>query len=80
MKGMLTSPVTMLMWSFPREDVSRKIRAQQLALALRDEVVDLENAGIKIVQIDEAAFPRRPAVAACAMAGISGLSRSGGSV
>lgn len=56
MKGMLTGPVTMLMWSFPREDVSRKIQAQQLALALRDEVVDLEQAGIKIVQIDEAAF------------------------
>lgn len=56
MKGMLTGPVTMLMWSFPREDVSRKVQAQQLALALRDEVVDLENAGIKIVQIDEAAF------------------------
>ncbi|VVO41315.1 5-methyltetrahydropteroyltriglutamate--homocysteine S-methyltransferase [Pseudomonas fluorescens] len=55
-KGMLTGPVTMLMWSFPREDVSRKIQAQQLALALRDEVVDLEQAGIKIVQIDEAAF------------------------
>src|SRR5690606_24067238 len=55
MKGMLTGPVTMLMWSFPREDVSRKIQAQQLALALRDEVVDLENAGIKIVHIDAAA-------------------------
>jgi 5-methyltetrahydropteroyltriglutamate--homocysteine methyltransferase len=56
MKGMLTGPVTMLMWSFPREDVSRKVQAQQLALAIRDEVLDLENAGIKIVQIDEAAF------------------------
>ncbi|MGF0238950.1 5-methyltetrahydropteroyltriglutamate--homocysteine S-methyltransferase [Rhodococcus sp. IEGM1300] len=56
MKGMLTGPVTMLMWSFPREDVSRKVQAQQLALALRDEVVDLETAGIQIVQIDEAAF------------------------
>jgi 5-methyltetrahydropteroyltriglutamate--homocysteine methyltransferase len=56
MKGMLTGPVTMLMWSFPREDVSRKVQAQQLALALRDEVVDMEAAGIKIVQIDEAAF------------------------
>ena len=56
MKGMLTGPVTMLMWSFPREDVSRKVQAQQLALAIRDEVVDLEQAGIKIVQIDEAAF------------------------
>lgn len=56
MKGMLTGPVTMLMWSFPREDVSRKVQARQLALALRDEVVDLEAAGIKVVQIDEAAF------------------------
>ncbi|KFE56671.1 5-methyltetrahydropteroyltriglutamate--homocysteine S-methyltransferase [Pseudomonas syringae] len=56
MKGMLTGPVTMLMWSFPREDISRKAQAQQLALAIRDEVVDLEQAGIKIVQIDEAAF------------------------
>ena len=56
MKGMLTGPVTMLMWSFPREDLSRKQQAQQLALAIRDEVVDLEAAGIKIIQIDEAAF------------------------
>ncbi|WP_244750457.1 5-methyltetrahydropteroyltriglutamate--homocysteine S-methyltransferase [Pseudomonas aeruginosa] len=56
MKGMLTGPVTMLMWSFPREDVSREVQARQLALALRDEVSDLEQAGIRIVQIDEAAF------------------------
>ncbi len=56
MKGMLTGPVTMLMWSFPREDVSREVQARQLALAIRDEVVDLEHAGIRIVQIDEAAF------------------------
>ncbi|MDP3979237.1 MAG: 5-methyltetrahydropteroyltriglutamate--homocysteine S-methyltransferase [Pseudomonas sp.] len=56
MKGMLTGPVTMLMWSFPREDISREQQARQLALAIRDEVVDLEAAGIKIVQIDEAAF------------------------
>ncbi|WP_324709863.1 5-methyltetrahydropteroyltriglutamate--homocysteine S-methyltransferase [Pseudomonas citronellolis] len=56
MKGMLTGPVTMLMWSFPREDVPREVQARQLALAIRDEVVDLEAAGIKIVQIDEAAF------------------------
>ena len=56
MKGMLTGPVTMLMWSFPREDLSREVQARQLALAIRDEVVDLEAAGIKIVQIDEAAF------------------------
>lgn len=56
MKGMLTGPVTMLMWSFPREDVSREVQAKQLALAIRDEVVDLEAAGIRIIQIDEAAF------------------------
>ncbi len=56
MKGMLTGPVTLLMWSFQREDVSRQVQAQQLALAIRDEVLDLEQAGIKIVQIDEAAF------------------------
>ncbi len=56
MKGMLTGPVTMLMWSFPREDISREQQARQLALALRDEVQDLEAAGIRIVQIDEAAF------------------------
>lgn len=56
MKGMLTGPVTMLMWSFPREDVSREVQARQLALAIRDEVVDLEAVGIKIIQIDEAAF------------------------
>ena len=56
MKGMLTGPVTMLMWSFAREDVSREVQARQLALAIRDEVADLEAAGIGIVQIDEAAF------------------------
>lgn len=56
MKGMLTGPVTMLMWSFPREDVSRQVQARQLALAIRDEVLDLEAAGIKIIQVDEAAF------------------------
>ncbi len=56
MKGMLTGPVTMLMWSFPREDVPREVQARQLALAIRDEVVDLEAAGIRIIQIDEAAF------------------------
>ncbi len=55
-KGMLTGPVTMLMWSFPREDVSRELSARQLALAIRDEVVDLERAGIAIIQIDEPAF------------------------
>ncbi|GGC89641.1 5-methyltetrahydropteroyltriglutamate--homocysteine S-methyltransferase [Halopseudomonas salina] len=55
-KGMLTGPVTMLMWSFPREDVSRELSARQLALAIRDEVADLERAGISIIQIDEPAF------------------------
>ena len=56
MKGMLTGPVTMLMWSFPRDDISREQQARQLALAIRDEVLDLEAAGIKVIQIDEAAF------------------------
>ncbi|MGE4406705.1 5-methyltetrahydropteroyltriglutamate--homocysteine S-methyltransferase [Pseudomonas sp.] len=56
MKGMLTGPVTMLMWSFAREDVPREVQARQLALAIRDEVGDLEAAGIRIIQIDEAAF------------------------
>ncbi|MFZ3184667.1 MAG: 5-methyltetrahydropteroyltriglutamate--homocysteine S-methyltransferase, partial [Pseudomonas sp.] len=55
-KGMLTGPVTMLMWSFARDDISREQQAQQLALAIRDEVLELEAAGIKIIQIDEAAF------------------------
>ncbi|WP_281647767.1 5-methyltetrahydropteroyltriglutamate--homocysteine S-methyltransferase [Parendozoicomonas sp. Alg238-R29] len=56
MKGMLTGPVTILCWSFPREDVDRKESCLQLALALRDEVVDLEKAGIGIIQIDEPAI------------------------
>ncbi|WP_434458303.1 5-methyltetrahydropteroyltriglutamate--homocysteine S-methyltransferase [Stutzerimonas urumqiensis] len=56
MKGMLTGPVTMLMWSFAREDVDRATQAWQLALAIRDEVSDLEAAGTGIIQIDEAAF------------------------
>ncbi len=56
MKGMLTGPVTILQWSFVRNDQPRKTTCQQLALAIRDEVQDLEAAGIKIIQIDEAAF------------------------
>ncbi|MDW6003779.1 5-methyltetrahydropteroyltriglutamate--homocysteine S-methyltransferase [Vibrio mangrovi] len=56
MKGMLTGPVTILCWTFPREDISRKTITQQLALALRDEVADLQNAGINIIQIDEPAI------------------------
>ncbi|WP_455844986.1 5-methyltetrahydropteroyltriglutamate--homocysteine S-methyltransferase [Pantoea agglomerans] len=55
-KGMLTGPVTILCWSFPREDVSRETIAKQIALALRDEVKDLEKAGIGIIQIDEPAL------------------------
>ncbi|AKJ43628.1 5-methyltetrahydropteroyltriglutamate--homocysteine S-methyltransferase [Pragia fontium] len=55
-KGMLTGPVTILCWSFPREDVSRETIAKQIALALRDEVSDLEQAGIGIIQIDEPAL------------------------
>lgn len=56
MKGMLTGPVTILNWSFVRDDQPRADTCQQLALALRDEVCDLEAAGIKIIQIDEAAL------------------------
>ena len=56
MKGMLTGPVTILNWSWPREDVSHELQTQQLALAIRDEVLDLEKAGIKVIQIDEAAL------------------------
>lgn len=56
MKGMLTGPITMLQWSFVRDDQPRKDTAIQIAFAIRDEVVDLESAGIKIIQIDEAAL------------------------
>ncbi|MDW8467388.1 MAG: 5-methyltetrahydropteroyltriglutamate--homocysteine S-methyltransferase [Chloroherpetonaceae bacterium] len=56
MKGMLTGPVTILQWSFVRDDQPRKDTAFQIALAIRDEVVALEKAGIKIIQIDEPAF------------------------
>ena len=56
MKGMLTGPITCLRWSFPRDDVHQSIQAQQLALALRDEVVDLEAAGIFVIQVDEPAL------------------------
>ena len=55
-KGMLTGPVTILNWSFPREDISRRDIAMQIALAIKEEVKDLENAGIRIIQIDEAAL------------------------
>ena len=56
MKGMLTGPVTVLNWSFPREDISLKECAYQIALAIRDEVLDLEANGIRVIQVDEAAL------------------------
>ncbi len=56
MKGMLTGPVTILCWSFLRNDLTRQEVCQQIALAIRDEVKDLEVAGIKVIQVDEAAF------------------------
>jgi 5-methyltetrahydropteroyltriglutamate--homocysteine methyltransferase len=56
MKGMLTGPVTMLQWSFVRDDQERARTCRQIALALRDEVADLEAAGIKVIQIDEPAI------------------------
>jgi 5-methyltetrahydropteroyltriglutamate--homocysteine methyltransferase len=56
MKGMLTGPVTVLQWSFVRDDQPRSQTALQIALALRDEALDLENAGLPIIQIDEPAL------------------------
>ncbi|PZQ46468.1 MAG: 5-methyltetrahydropteroyltriglutamate--homocysteine S-methyltransferase [Micavibrio aeruginosavorus] len=56
MKGMLTGPITILCWSFVRNDQSREKTAKQIALAIRDEVADLEKAGIKVIQIDEPAL------------------------
>lgn len=56
MKGMLTGPVTILNWSFPREDITIKEGIYQLALAVRDEVLDLEANGIRMIQVDEAAL------------------------
>jgi 5-methyltetrahydropteroyltriglutamate--homocysteine methyltransferase len=55
-KGMLTGPVTILQWSFVRDDQPRSETCKQIALAIRDEVIDLEKAGVKIIQIDEAAL------------------------
>lgn len=55
-KGMLTGPVTILNWSFVRNDIPRSVVAKQIALALGDEIADLQKAGVKIIQVDEAAF------------------------
>jgi len=56
MKGMLTGPVTILNWSFVRDDQPRSVSCRQLALAIREEVLDLERAGVRVIQIDEAAL------------------------
>lgn len=56
MKGMLTGPITCLRWSYPRNDIHQSVQAEQLALALRDEVVDLESAGVFVIQVDEPAL------------------------
>ena len=56
MKGMLTGPVTMLQWSFARDDIPRSAVCEQIALALNEEVRDLERAGIQVIQIDEPAI------------------------
>lgn len=58
-KGMLTGPVTILNWSFPREDISLKEMAYQIGIAIREEVLDLEKVGIRIIQIDEAALKEK---------------------
>ena len=55
-KGIITGPVTILKWSFVRDDLPRSVVSEQISVALSDEVADLQNAGIKIIQIDEAAF------------------------
>ena len=62
MKGMLTGPVTILNWSFPREDISIRESIAQIALAIRDEVLDLEANGIQVIQIDEAALREKLAL------------------
>ncbi len=64
-KGMLTGPVTILNWSFPREDITIKETMYQIALALQDEVLDLEKAGVRIIQIDEAALREKLPLRKC---------------
>lgn len=58
-KGMLTGPVTIFNWSFPREDIGARDSVMQIALAIREEVLDLEKAGINIIQVDEAALKEK---------------------
>ncbi len=77
MKGMLTGPVTILNWSFVRDDQPRSVSCHQLALAIREEVLDLEKAGVRVIQIDEAALAGRPAAAQVA---VERVPRSGGGI
>jgi 5-methyltetrahydropteroyltriglutamate--homocysteine methyltransferase len=56
MKGMLTAPITILQWSFVRDDQARADTARQIAFAIWDEVTDLEAAGISVIQVDEPAL------------------------
>ncbi|PKM70717.1 MAG: 5-methyltetrahydropteroyltriglutamate--homocysteine S-methyltransferase, partial [Firmicutes bacterium HGW-Firmicutes-18] len=64
-KGMLTGPITILNWSFPREDIHPKEIAYQIAIAIKEEVADLEKAGVKIIQIDEAALREKLPLRKC---------------
>ncbi len=64
-KGMLTGPVTIYNWSFPREDISAKDSIYQIALAIKEEVEDLEKANIKVIQIDEAALKEKLPIRKC---------------
>ncbi len=65
MKAMLTGPVTILNWSFPREDVARKTSAMQIAIAIREEIADLVKAGLSIIQVDEAALREKLPLRKC---------------
>ena len=75
-KGMLTGPVTILQWSFVRNDQPREVTARQLALAIRDEVADLEAAGIKVIQIDEPALREGLPLHAAERTALGGLAPS----
>ncbi len=73
-KGMLTGPVTILQWSFrARRPAAQRYTCRQIALAIRDEVMDLEKAGVKIIQIDEAALREGLPIRKARMAALSGL-------
>ena len=74
-KGMLTGPVTILAWSFVRDDQPLADTAHQVALAIRDEIVDLEAAGIAVIQVDEPALRELLPLRDCGQAGVPGLGR-----